>query len=197
MTHRTSGRSVVTAVAGLIALFAGACADGLGPTMPTRPAAGVSPASSSQTPTVSGSPTNVMAVTSTDHNSVPVAFDFASGTCGLATHVAATGQYDIKVHSVTTPGGTVRVTLNSQARGTATGDDGSRYVFSYNQTLIQENAATDPIPVRATDVFQLVGLGGAPSVHTGFVVTADLSGGQLSNVTFTIVRGNPFACDPL
>jgi hypothetical protein len=128
---------------------------------------------------------------------VPVAFEFASGSCGLTTHVAAVGELDITVHTTALPSGAVRLTILGNAHGTAVGDDGSAYVFAYNQRVIQENVATDPIPMNVTDVFELTGLGDAPSVRTGFVVTAELSGGQILNPEFKVIRGNPFGCDPL
>jgi hypothetical protein len=180
--------SVLTA-----AMLSTGCADGMTPTAPTG---GVS--SSLSAPGGTGEPAMSAADTSSTHTSFPVAFSLAGGTCGLTTTVSATGVMAMKVHTVATPNGTLRVTINAQANGTGTGADGSRYTFSYNQTFIQENAAIDPIPVKATDVFQLVGLGGAPSVHTLFVVTAELSGGQFSNLEFKANRGNPFGgCDPL
>jgi hypothetical protein len=95
--------------------------------------------------------------------------------------------------------GALRVTVNAQADGAGVGDDGSQYLFRYNQTFIQQDATTYPIQVRATDVFQLVGLGNAPSIHTGFVVTADLlQNGQFTNLSVKLVRGGAFSgCDPI
>ena len=132
------------------------------------------------------------------HVTVPVSFAFSAGTCGLTTNVTATGSLTMTIHSLVTGPGVVRVTVNARASGTAAGADGSKYVFAYNQTFTQEDASSFPIPIRATDVFELTGLGDAPNVRTGFVATAEiLSNGQLSNAEFKTVRGNPFACDPL
>jgi hypothetical protein len=132
------------------------------------------------------------------HVTVPVSFAFASGTCGLTTNVSVSGYLDMTIHSVTTGSGSIRNVINAHASGTGSGADGSKYVFAYNQTFIQEDASAFPIPIRATDVFELIGLGDAPNVRTGFVATAEiLSDGTLANVDFTLVRGNPMACDPI
>jgi hypothetical protein len=180
---------------GVLALAAAGCSTGFSPATPSS--VGASSLASASPTSVSRATAASSAVAATTHTTVPVAFAFAAGTCGLTTHVAATGELDITVHSVAMPSGTVRLTILGNAHGTAVGDDGSQYVFSYNQRVVQENALADPIPVSITDVFELVGLGDAPNVRTGFVATLELSGGQPLNPAFKVIRGNPFLCDPL
>lgn len=134
---------------------------------------------------------------------VDVTMEGGPGTaCGLAVDVHLTGELTVNIHVTTTGTGRRLAHVISSARGTAEGDDGSRYVWSYNQA-VRVTDFTDAIPTPGStpqisyviDRFRLSGLGGAPDVsaHILFGIQLDAQG----NPTILRDRSRAAACDPI
>jgi hypothetical protein len=122
--------------------------------------------------------------------------------CGLAADVHLTGEMTVRIHVTETGTGRRLAHVQSSARGTAVGDDGSRYVWSYNQ-MVRVTDFLVPIPspdaapyvAYITDRFRLSGLGDAPDVSahilTGIQLDAD------GNATILRDRSRNAACDAI
>jgi hypothetical protein len=134
---------------------------------------------------------------------IEVTMDGGPGSqCGLATDVHLTGELTVRIHVTETGTGRRLAHVQSSARGTALGDDGSRYVWSYNQ-MVRVTDFLVPIPspdaapqiAYITDRFRLSGLGGAPDVsaHILFGIQLDAEG----NPTVLRDRSRNAACDPI
>jgi hypothetical protein len=134
---------------------------------------------------------------------VDATMDGGPGTaCGLAADVHLTGELTISIHVTTTGTGRRLAHVISSAHGTALGDDGSQYVWSYNQA-VRVTDFTDPVPSPGstpqtsyvTDRFRLSGLRGAPDVtaHILFGIQLDADG----NPTILRDRSRNAACDPI
>jgi len=122
--------------------------------------------------------------------------------CGLAADVHLTGELTVHIRVTETGTGRRLAHIQSSARGTASGDDGSRYVWSYHQTVrVTDFLVPIPTPDVApqttyiTDHFRLSGLGGAPDVtaHILFGIQLDAAG----NPTILRDRSRNAACDPI
>jgi hypothetical protein len=174
-----SGRSIVPA---LLAVVATGCADGTPvgprPTVAPRAAAGQQ----------SGIVTEV----------TPFTFTFPAGSCGLTTEVTVVGELREMTHTTVIAGETYPIAFHETAHGTATGADGSRYVFNYvgNRRRVDFTGAR-PFEVRWVDHFHLVGQGTTPDVRT-FFNTYFRANADGSRTTYRdVVLGNPGECDPL
>lgn len=131
----------------------------------------------------------------------PVSATMLGGTCGLTTDVHLTGELQVVITVVQTGTGRMLATINSSAQGTAVGDDGSRYRWSYNNNVRTTDFVGFPSPdnppyvVNLIDRFRLSGLAGAPDVssHIFFGIAIDANG----NVTILRDRSRNAACDPI
>ena len=146
------------------ALVAGACGADAIPSEPAAPSLAKT----------AGSPT-------TTRFTVPISTTMPENTCGLTTNVHLVGELTVTIHVTQTGTGRNIAHVQSSARGTAEGDDGSRYRWSYNQAVRVTDfigaPAPDNVPQIAyvTDHFRLSGLGGAPDVtaHILFGIQLD------------------------
>ena len=166
----------LVALVTLIALAA-ACRDGapLEPRLPQRASLAADPAT---------------------HETFPVDFTLPAGYCGLTTNVHLTGEFEQVTHIVETPSGGVRGVFNQSARGTAVGDDGSRYRFSYNNHSMEDDTSF-PITFKQQDVFVLIGQQGAPNINARFVLDGSVDANNTVTVDIKLAKGDPFNCDPI
>ena len=151
-----------------------ACADPVAP----RPAV----------PHVPDDPSFAVVQNSTD----PVTFTLLAGPpCGLTTDVTGTGEFHTVIRVLQSKG-VSRVEFNLSARGTASGEDGSRYVFNYANS--QELVNPDVIDI--VDHFNLIGQGKTPDlkvyIHGTFQAVPPFA--PIGN---PVVRGPSFSCDPI
>lgn len=134
----------------------------------------------------------------TNHFSVPFTFVMPAGTCGLTTTVHGSGEYEfVETNHVRTPNGTRTIAIsNVHAHGTALGDDGTRYNFSYENNSRFLSVPPAPLSITFVDNFHLSSRGGATNV--GVTVQANFSVDANGNETFTLkVRNGDFSCDPI
>jgi hypothetical protein len=130
----------------------------------------------------------------------PVTFTLAAGTCGLTTTVNGTGTITFVIEFTQRPDGSFNpAPILSTAIGTALGDDGSRYQFSYHNTNIVRDRTggfSFPFTFSFVDVFHLVGAGSSPDVRvmqSGAITVLDPTTFVIDKYT---VRGDP-SCDPI
>ena len=69
-----------------------------------------------------------------DNSTVPVQFTLSAALCGLPTDVTGTGVFHAVTRVSQSNTGEWKVVLNLSAHGTASGTDGSTYVFDYAGT---------------------------------------------------------------
>jgi hypothetical protein len=126
----------------------------------------------------------------------PVSFTLEAGTCGLTTDVSGTGGLHFVFRVTETGNGQFRVGFNSAAHGTATGADGSRYVFNYklNARYIDVTSTEAPYVINAVDDFHLLGQGAASDVHVFFQYSLQVNPDNSATFLSFRARGDP-ACD--
>lgn len=157
---------------GAVALAA--CADPVAP----RPAV----------PNVPDDPSFAVVQNSTD----PVTFTLAAGSpCGLTTNVTGTGEFHTVIRVSQSKSGE-KVEFNLSARGTAVGEDGSRYVFNYANS--QELVNPDVIDI--VDHFNLIGQGSTPDLKVYLRGTFQ-STFPFGPIGDPVIRGPSFSCDPI
>lgn len=183
---RPSTRPSITLTATfVVALVFSACTDS-GPVAPnTEPDPGVR----------SPSPVNSSAVTA--NLTIPVTFTIAGGTCGLATTVTGSGVFHIVARSVQTGTGAWHVSFSYNAHGTATGADGSRYVFNYaiNARSVNPTGPNDVATLDLVDHFNLIGQGKTPDMKIYFRGRFLYDGVNITPVD-AVIRGE-LLCDPI
>ena len=151
-----------------------ACADPVAP----RPAV----------PNVPDDPSFAVVQNSTD----PVTFTLPAGPpCGLTTDVTGTGEFHTVVRVSQSKSGE-KVEFNLSARGTAVGEDGSRYVFNYANS--QELVNPDVIDI--VDHFNLIGQGNTPDLKVYLRGTFQ-STFPFGPIDDPVIRGPSFSCDPI
>jgi hypothetical protein len=163
------------------ALTLAACADPVAP----RPAVANAPSGANL----------AVVVNSTD----PVKFTLPAGPlCGLTTDVTGTGEFHTVVRVSQSNTGVWKVTFSLSARGTASGADGSQYVFNYanaQEWVDPVDPTTLPPVVEIVDHFNLLGQGKTQDVKVYLR-------GKFNSTTFEpiddpVVRGPDIFCDPI
>jgi hypothetical protein len=163
-----------TPLLALGAVALAACADPVAP----RPAV----------PNVPDDPSFAVVQNSTD----PVTFTLSAGPpCGLTTNVTGTGEFHTVIRVSQSKSG-VKVEFNLSARGTASGEDGSRYVFNYANS--QELVNPDVIDI--VDHFNLIGQGKTPDLKVYLRGTFQ-STFPFGPIDDPVIRGPSFSCDPI
>jgi hypothetical protein len=138
---------------------------------------------------------------STTRFTLPVDETMHAGTCGLTTDVRLLGEITFVVHVTETGTGRRIGHINSSARGTGTGEDGSRYRFSYNNNarvvdfVGEFSPDNPPYTAYVVDRFQLSGLGGAPNVNTHWLFGIRLDAAGNATVLRDVPRNQE--CDPI
>jgi hypothetical protein len=134
----------------------------------------------------------------TNHFTVPFTFEMPAGTCGLTTTVHGSGDYEfVESNRVGTPNGTRTIAIsNVHAHGTAWGDDGTRYTFSYVNNGRWLDVPPAPLSITFVDNFHLSSRGSGPNV--GITVQGNFSVDVNGNETFSLQqRHGDFSCDPI
>jgi hypothetical protein len=181
--HRSRASSRLLPIA-LLALASACASDGAAPTATTTPDLAVGTGGSG------GVASNTR---------FPVTFELKAGTCGLTTDVVGTGEWHALVRTTAGPDGqTLPIGFNNSAHGTAVGDDGTRYVWSYHNNRRRDDfTGAPPFQVHWTDHFVLVGQGSAPDVHTFFNVYFTIEAGGARTYLREVTIGDPDHCDPI
>jgi hypothetical protein len=139
-------------------------------------------------PNVPDGPNAAVVVNSID----PVTFTLPAGPpCGLTTTVTATGEFHTVIR-VQSKSGVETVTFSLSAHGTASGADGSQYVFNYANA--QE--LVNPEVIDIVDHFNLLGQGKTPDLkvylHGTFQAVP-----PFAPIGDPVIRGPSFSCDPI
>ena len=146
-------------------------------------------------PNVPGDPSFAVVQNST----APVTFTLPAGPlCGLTTDVTGTGVFHTVMRASQSKSGVWRVTFTQNAHGTASGADGSRYVFNYANAGEWVNPAdptTLPPVIEIIDHFNLLGQGKTQNLKVFLK-------GKFNSTTFEpiddpVVRGPDIFCDPI
>jgi hypothetical protein len=127
----------------------------------------------------------------------PLTFTLTPATCPqLATTVTGTGESHVVIHQSPDGSGGVHFDFHNTVNGTAVGEDGSTWRFSYQLNERTTKEAVPPFTVATVDKFLLLGGGGAPNIavkiYDEFVVNAD---GSITELKLR-VRGDP-GCDAI
>lgn len=133
-----------------------------------------------------------------DNSTVPVQFTLSAALCGLPADVTGAGVLHAVTRASQSKTGEWNVVLNLTARGTASGTDGSTYVFDYAglQTWVDPvNPTTAPSVVDIVDHFNLLGQGNAPDVKV--YLRGKFTYPLFEPVDNPVVRGPDIWCDPI
>jgi len=127
----------------------------------------------------------------------PLTFTLTPETCPqLTTVVTGTGESHVVVHESADGSGGVHFSFSNTVKGTAVGEDGSTWKFSYQLNEHDTKEAEPPFTVAFVDKFLLLGDGGAPNIkvkiYNQFVVNPD---GSFTDLKVRI-RGEP-GCDAI
>ena len=118
--------------------------------------------------------------------------------CGLTTEVTGTGEFHTVFRVSQSKSGVWKITFTQSALGTASGADGSRYVFNYANSgeYIDPVDPTTLSPVlEIVDHFNLLGQGKTQNLKVFLK-------GRFNSTTFEpiddpVVRGPDIFCDPI
>jgi len=133
-----------------------------------------------------------------DNSTVPVQFTLSATLCALPTDVTGTGVLHVVTRASETNTGELKVVLNMTAHGTASGTDGSTYVFDYAGTQIwvdPVSPTTPPTVVDIVDHFNLLGQGKTPDVRV--YLRGKFTYPAFEPVDNPVVRGLDIFCDPI
>jgi hypothetical protein len=127
----------------------------------------------------------------------PLTFTLTPAQCSeLTTTVTGTGVSHVVVHESPDGSGGIHFSFSNTVNGTATGEDGSFYRFSYQLNERTTKEAVPPFTVAIVDKFLLIGAGKTQNVavkfYNEFVVNPD---GSFTDIKFT-VRGE-LGCDAI
>ena len=133
-----------------------------------------------------------------DNSTVPVQFTLSAALCGLPTDVTGTGVFHAVTRASQSKTGEWKVVLNLTAHGTASGTDGSKYVFDYAgvQIVVDPVSPTAaPTMVDIVDHFNLLGQGQTPNVKV--YLRGKFTYPDFVPVDNPVVRGPDIFCDPI
>ncbi len=133
-----------------------------------------------------------------DNSTVPVQFTLSATLCALPTDVTGAGVLHAVTRVSRSPTGELKVVLNLSAHGTASGTDGSTYVFDYAGTQIwvdPVSPTTPPTVVDIVDHFNLLGQGKTPDVRV--YLRGKFTYPAFEPVDNPVVRGLDIFCDPI
>ena len=133
-----------------------------------------------------------------DNSTVPVQFTISGALCNLPTDVTGTGVFHAVTRASQSSTGEWKVVLNLTAYGTASGTDGSTYVFDYAGTqawVDPVSPTTAPTEVDIVDHFNLLGQGKTPNVKV--YLRGKFTFPAYEPVDNPVVRGPDIFCDPI
>jgi len=133
------------------------------------------------------------------NSTAPVQFTLPAGPlCGLTTDVTGTGEFHTVLRASQSKAGVWKVTFTQSAHGTASGADGSQYVFNYanaGEWVDPVDPNTLPPVIEIIDHFNLIGQGQTQDLRVFLK-------GKFNSTTFEpiddpVVRGPDIFCDPI
>ncbi|WP_348263258.1 hypothetical protein P8935_01570 [Telmatobacter sp. DSM 110680] len=133
---------------------------------------------------------------------IPIVNATFSPACSSVSGLQVTlnGQYHFVVHTSKNHDGTFTTKIQSNATGTATDNNGGKYVFNYvnhEQDLSSTPADVPPILGIYSDRFQLVSKGGDPNVKVQYQIAFMIDGsGTFTPISVMVFKGDP-NCDPI
>lgn len=133
-----------------------------------------------------------------DNSTVPVQFTISGALCNLPTDVTGTGVFHAVTRVSQSQTGEWKVVLNLTAHGTASGTDGSTYVFDYAGTqawVDPVSPTTPPLVVDIVDHFNLLGQGKTPNVKV--YLRGKFTFPAYEPFENPVVRGPDIFCDPI
>ena len=134
------------------------------------------------------------------NSTAPVEFTLEPGPpCGLTTRVHATGVFHTVVRVSQSKSGVWKVVLNLSAHGTASGEDGSQYVFNYanlNEFVDPVDPTTLSPVIDIVDHFNLLGQGNTPDLKVYLRGTFNAAP-PFDPIGNPVIRGPSFSCDPI
>ena len=134
-----------------------------------------------------------------EFQTVPYAFTLTPEQCpALTSTITGSGEYFVRTTTRVDKNGVTHINQNNVTNGTATDAEGTTYRFTYhNNQRVTIPPGGFPQQVNVTDHFNLVGAGGAQSLHVGFTIRLTFAApGEEPSVEEVSVRGNP-SCDPI
>jgi hypothetical protein len=178
------------ALAALAAVTLAGCADPVAP--------------SAASPHALGGPSSARGASVVTRVRFPVTFSIpgstGGNTCGLATSVTGTGEFQMVNRVSQTRTGEWRVGFNWTAHGTAVGADGSRYRFNYTASgtwVDVVSPTTLPVEIELVDHFNLIGHGQTPDIKLHLRGRFLFDGVDVTPVGDPVIRGGDLACDPI
>ena len=133
-----------------------------------------------------------------------VTFDIPQGTagnlCGLAAPVTGTGVFQMVNRVSQTKDGEWRVHFSWSAHGTAVGEDGSQYRFSYSANgrwIDVVTPTTVPVEIELVDHFNLIGQGHTADIKLFLRGRFLFDGVDITAIGDPVIRGADLECDPI
>jgi hypothetical protein len=147
-------------------------------------------------PDAVGSPSIVKQLAA-EHLTIPVTFTIPGGTCGPESTVTGTGVFNIVTRSIQDGTGAWHVSFSWNAHGTATGEDGSTYIFNYaiNAKSVDPSGADDLVVIVLVDHFNLQGQGQTPDLRVYLRGTFEFA--TFTPIGDAVIRGPGIFCDPI
>ena len=133
-----------------------------------------------------------------ENSTSPVQFTLDGDLCGLPTDVTGTGTFHTVIRVSQSKKGEWKVEFNLSASGTASGTDGSTYVFNYAnaQSFVDPvDPFTVPPVIHLVDHFNLLGQGKTPNLKV--YLRGDFTSDTFQPVGDAVVRGPDIFCDPI
>ena len=135
-----------------------------------------------------------------DNSTFPVSFSIPGGTCGLTATVTGNGVFHAVNRASQSKTGEWTVAFNWNAHGTASGADGSQYLFNYaiaGKWIDPVSPTTLPVVIDIVDHFNLIGQGKTPDLRVYFNGKFLFDGVNIVPVDNPVIRGPGIACDPI
>jgi len=133
------------------------------------------------------------------NSTAPVTFTLPAGPlCGLTTDVTGTGEFHTVMRASQSKSGVWKVTFTQNAHGTASGADGSRYVFNYansGEWVDPVDPTTLPPVIEIVDHFNLLGQGKTQDVKV--YLRGKFTFPAYEPFDNPVVRGPDIFCDPI
>ena len=136
----------------------------------------------------------------TDNSKTVMTFTLDPGPpCGLTTTVHGTVEFHTVARASQSKSGVWKVVWNLSAHGTASGEDGSRYVVNYanRQEFVDPVDPTTLSPViDIVDHFNLIGQGNTPDLKVYLHGTFNAAP-PFDPIDNPVIRGPGISCDPI
>jgi hypothetical protein len=135
-----------------------------------------------------------------DNSTFAVSFTIPGGTCGLTTTVTGSGLFHAVNRASQSNTGEWTIAFNWDARGTASGADGSQYRFNYaiaGKWIDPVSPTTLPVVLDVVDHFNLIGQGQTRDLRVFLHGQFLFDGVAFVPVNDPVIRGPDLSCDPI